>query len=101
MANCTKCGAPLVEGAMFCPSCGQAVAQPFEMGAQTEQSPFEDQKYTAPQYEQPAYQDYAQTNYQEPQYQQSYNNYDPYGMQPYGNDRAMGIVSYITSSVSS
>ena len=68
---------------MFCPSCGQAVAQPFEMGAKTEQSPFEEQ-------------DYVQMNYQEPQYQQNYTGYDPYGMQPYGNDKAMGIVSYIT-----
>ena len=92
MANCSKCGAPLVEGAMFCPSCGQAVSQPFEMGAQNQQAPFEEPKYGA-QFEQP---DYAQTNYQQPDYQQNYGGYDPYGMQPYGNDKTMGVVSYIT-----
>ena len=94
MANCTKCGAPLVEGAMFCPNCGQAVSQPFEMGAEAQQSPFEEQQ----QYEQPQYQqDYAATNdYQQPQYQQNYAGFDPYGMQPYGNDKMMGIIAYIT-----
>ena len=78
---------------MFCPNCGQAVAQPFEMGAETQKSPFENQQ----QFEQPQYQqDYAQQQYQQPDYQQNYGGYDPYGMQPYGNDKTMGVVSYIT-----
>lgn len=89
MANCTKCGAPLVEGAMFCPSCGQAVAQPFEMGAEPEAAPFEEPTYGA------QAQQFEQPQYQQPDYQQPYG-YDPYGMQPYGNDKMMGVIAYIT-----
>jgi len=72
---------------MFCPNCGQAVAQPFEMGAETQKSTFENREYQ---------QDFSQQQYQQPDYQQNYGGYDPYGMQPYGNDKTMGVVAYIT-----
>ena len=42
MANCKKCGAEVLEGALFCTECGEALVQPFEEGgAEAVVNPFE------------------------------------------------------------
>lgn len=42
MANCKKCGAPIVEGALFCTECGEALTEPFKPEVQSVGNPFED-----------------------------------------------------------
>ena len=42
MANCKKCGAPIVEGALFCTECGEALTEPFKPEVQSVGNPFEE-----------------------------------------------------------
>ena len=43
MTKCTKCGAELVDGALFCTECGTAITTPFEgAAAAVSSNPFED-----------------------------------------------------------
>lgn len=73
---CTKCGANVADGAKFCASCGNAVAQPVQQ----------------PEYQQPNYQpEYQQPNYQQPNYQQP--NYQQASYQANYQQQA-GFASY-------
>ena len=73
-----------------------AAAAAAAAAAVTPEPAFEQPKYQQ-QFEQPQYQqDYVQQQYQQPNYQQDFAGYDPYGMQPFGNDKTMGIIGYIT-----
>lgn len=42
MAKCSKCGAELLEGALFCTECGTAITSPFEGENTSTSNPFED-----------------------------------------------------------
>ena len=61
---CTKCGTSVADGTKFCPSCGNALAQPAQQPnyQQTYQQPT-----SQPEYQQANYQQaYQQVNYQQP-----------------------------------
>ena len=42
MAKCNKCGAELLEGALFCTECGEALTEPFQPEVNIPKNPFED-----------------------------------------------------------
>ena len=67
---CTNCGTSVADGTKFCPSCGNALAQPAQQ----------------PNYQQPAPQPEYQQTYQQPNYQQQ--NYQQAYQQPYTPYRA-------------
>lgn len=48
MAVCKKCGAEVMEGAMFCTECGEALAQPFEVNTKPSSNPFSELEQNVP-----------------------------------------------------
>ena len=48
MAKCKKCGAELLEGALFCTECGEALTEPFKPEVQSVGNPFEELDHKVP-----------------------------------------------------
>ena len=69
MANCTNCGAPLVEGTKFCTSCGSPLPADAASAAQPAVDATQPQPYQQPQFQQQQ-QPYQQPQFAQPQYAQ-------------------------------
>ena len=100
MARCKKCGAEVLEGALFCTECGEALTQPFEsensgnMGGGFAAAGASMSNYGKPQYnkeEEPAW-----GRPEEPYYGGGYEQYDEYMDGPIRNDKLWGVMSYFS-----
>lgn len=126
MARCKKCGAEVLEGALFCTECGEALTQPFEsgnsgnMGGGFAAAGASMSNYGKPQYnkeegpawgrpeepyqeepswgipEEPYQQPYQDQPYQQPYYGGGYEQYDDYIDGPIRNDKLWSIMSYFS-----